>query len=276
MFFPTSPEYGIGKILAVLTVVFGNFGPTATGHSCGPVLICRMTTPIPLHWLSTDTATISRRGSVIANLAVAFDGCGAYYQHRHVDFQQRPIRREWRAGPHSPWIGSKLRMGNPRRIPRMGTLSGFGTPLFFAVPFHECNIIHHAPGGRDPASLLKCYGVVDRSIKMGPVWERATRSVRSASNRRSSLVRDIALWSTPRCSRHRRRREIRRRLITVFATCWLNFAMQRFCLSRESPIRPETPKPRTRSRSNAGFRSAGKLPCRSPRHRISRWAHDGS
>jgi hypothetical protein len=56
-------------MLPVLTVVFGNFGLTTTGRSYGPVLICRMTTPIPLHWLSTDTATISHCGSVIANLA---------------------------------------------------------------------------------------------------------------------------------------------------------------------------------------------------------------
>jgi hypothetical protein len=56
-------------MLPVLTVVFGNFGLTTTGRSYGPVLICRMTTPIPLQRLSTDTATISRRGSVIANSA---------------------------------------------------------------------------------------------------------------------------------------------------------------------------------------------------------------
>ena len=165
--------------------------------------------------------------------------------------------------------------GTPAKIPRMGTLSGFGTASFLRPPFQEGNEPSATAAG-DPWSLRRATVRWIVPSKWDPFGKGPSGRFRSASNRRSSLVRDIALWSTPRCSRHRRRREIRRRLITVFATCWLNFAMQRFCLSRESPIRPETPKPRTRSRSNAGFRSAGKLPCRSPRHRISRWVHDGS
>ena len=43
--------------------------------------------------------------------------------------------------------------------------------LSFPQPlFHEGNIIGHA-GGRGPMSLLKCYGVMDRSIKKGPVFQ---------------------------------------------------------------------------------------------------------
>ena len=124
----------------------------------------------------------------------------------------------------------------------MGTLSGFGTASFLRPPFQEGNEPSATAAG-DPWSLRRATVRWIVPSKWDPFGKGPSGRFRSASNRRSSLVRDIALWSTPRCSRHRRRREIRRRLITVFATCWLNFAMQRSCLSRESPIRPETPKP---------------------------------
>jgi hypothetical protein len=54
-------------MLPVLTVVFGKSGLTTTGRSYGPVSICQLTTPIRSQRLSTDTATISRSGSVFAD-----------------------------------------------------------------------------------------------------------------------------------------------------------------------------------------------------------------
>ena len=58
-------------------------------------------------------------------------------------------------------------MGNPPKILGWVPFLQFGTPSFFAARFQEGNIIGHA-GGRGPVeSLLKCYGVMDRSIKNG-------------------------------------------------------------------------------------------------------------
>jgi hypothetical protein len=47
-------------------------------------------------------------------------------------------------------------MGNPPKIPQMGTLSGIGHPAF-CQPFRDGNLIGHSSGGRDRRASFRLW-----------------------------------------------------------------------------------------------------------------------